>query len=339
MPVNELIARGVAPIGQDLPQIAGMIQGNRQRNALMDMQREQMQYNRGRDQAADAAKAAELKQNHTREQLGYAFFVAAKDPDVSRGAELLEEIGLDPSIIEGAEEGQVREIYAELGKKLAGVGGQEKGPGQLYKVGPSGTYATADKAIGQDAYSEPKAPPGPGQLYQVVGPDGKPRYVTAEEARGQQPFNKSEKPPVVADPALQAQDAGNVLAAIKTARDLIGANTTGFIGQKLGGVGGTEAYNLRAALDTVKSSIGFDRLQRMREESKTGGALGQVAVRELELLQATIASIDANQSGAQLRSNLGRVEKQYQRAMGAYQKAMQEQSGQSQGGWSIERVP
>jgi hypothetical protein len=60
----------------------------------------------------------------------------------------------------------------------------------------------------------------------------------------------------------------------------------------------------------------------MREESKTGGALGQIAVRELDLLQATIASLDANQSGNQLGANLDRVRKQYEKTMAAYQKAL-----------------
>ena len=47
---------------------------------------------------------------------------------------------------------------------------------------------------------------------------------------------------------------------------------------------------------TIKSSIGFDRLQQMREESPTGGALGQVSELELVTLQATLGSLDLNQS-------------------------------------------
>ena len=57
-------------------------------------------------------------------------------------------------------------------------------------------------------------------------------------------------------------------------------------------IGGTEARNLSKTIETVSATIGFDRLQRMRDESPTGGALGQVAVQELEALRATMGSLD-----------------------------------------------
>ena len=49
----------------------------------------------------------------------------------------------------------------------------------------------------------------------------------------------------------------------------------------------------------------------MREASPTGGALGQVAVQELEGLQSTIASLDIGQDEAVLRNNLAQVEEHY----------------------------
>ena len=58
---------------------------------------------------------------------------------------------------------------------------------------------------------------------------------------------------------------------------------------------------------TIKSSIGFDRLQQMREESPTGGALGQVSELELVTLQATLGSLDLNQSKENLLYNLERL--------------------------------
>ena len=57
-----------------------------------------------------------------------------------------------------------------------------------------------------------------------------------------------------------------------------------------------------------KANIGFDRLQRMRDESPTGGALGQVAVKELDALQASLGSLDTSQSSDQLLRNLERLE-------------------------------
>jgi hypothetical protein len=282
-------------------------QQNQRRNALVDIERSQ------------EARREGLYQNELQQQTAQS--QQALKAKAGRAALLAEMLKDKPQLLAQVDELAEEEDSVETVRQWLQLQ-QPKSPGQLYRVGPQGKYATAEEALGQPAYEEPKAPPGPGQLYQIVGPDGKPQYVTAEEARNQQPFNKSEKPPVVADPAAQVQDAENVLAAINTAKQLIKWNTTGLAGQKLGEYGGTDAYDLRSALDTVKASIGFDRLQRMREESKTGGALGQVAVRELDLLQATIASIDANQSAGQLQNNLNRVQTQYQKAMNAYQKAL-----------------
>jgi len=62
---------------------------------------------------------------------------------------------------------------------------------------------------------------------------------------------------------------------------------------------------------TIKSSIGFDRLQQMREESPTGGALGQVSELELVTLQATLGSLDLNQSKENILYNLERLEEIY----------------------------
>jgi hypothetical protein len=58
---------------------------------------------------------------------------------------------------------------------------------------------------------------------------------------------------------------------------------------------------------TIKSSIGFDRLQQMRDESPTGGALGQVSELELITLQSTLGSLDLNQSDEALIQNLDRL--------------------------------
>jgi hypothetical protein len=51
----------------------------------------------------------------------------------------------------------------------------------------------------------------------------------------------------------------------------------------------------------------------MRDASKTGGALGQVAVKELEALQASIASLDRGQSPDTLRRNLEDIKFYYGR--------------------------
>lgn len=62
---------------------------------------------------------------------------------------------------------------------------------------------------------------------------------------------------------------------------------------------------------TIKSHIGFDRLDRMRKESPTGGALGQVSEMELKQLNATLGSLDFAQSEAQFLEILDQISAEY----------------------------
>jgi hypothetical protein len=91
-----------------------------------------------------------------------------------------------------------------------------------------------------------------------------------------------------------------------------GFGTTGLAGAVASKVPGTPAYDLRQQIATVKANLGFDRLQAMRDASPTGGALGQVAVQELEYLQAAVASLDQAQTDQQLMAALEKVKRHYQ---------------------------
>lgn len=95
---------------------------------------------------------------------------------------------------------------------------------------------------------------------------------------------------------------GNAREAQRLSRD--GWFATGF-GSGLGRMtGGTSGTDLDALLSQIGSNTAFDRLSRMRAESPTGGALGNVTERELELLQSTIASMDVSQSDAQFQRSM-----------------------------------
>ena len=83
-------------------------------------------------------------------------------------------------------------------------------------------------------------------------------------------------------------------------------------GSMLASVPGSSAKDLASTVTTIKANIGFDRLQRMRAESPTGGALGQVAVQELVALQSTIANLDQSQSTEQFKANMQIALSQYQ---------------------------
>jgi hypothetical protein len=106
----------------------------------------------------------------------------------------------------------------------------------------------------------------------------------------------------------------NLRSQIKEVKELAsGMTTTGLVGMVTGSVPGTPAYDLAQKVETILANVGFDRLQQMREESPTGGALGQVAVQELVALQNSIANLKQGQSKEQFIKNLQRVDKSFAR--------------------------
>lgn len=88
--------------------------------------------------------------------------------------------------------------------------------------------------------------------------------------------------------------------------------TTGLTGAVLSKIPGRAAYDVDKTIDTIKANIGFQELADMRAASPTGGALGQVAVKELEFLQATIASLDSGLSYEEKVKVLDQVKTHYQ---------------------------
>lgn len=84
--------------------------------------------------------------------------------------------------------------------------------------------------------------------------------------------------------------------------------TTSGIGALLSALPGSPAYDLAAKLDTLRANIGFQQLAQMRAASPTGGALGQVAVKELDFLQAALGNLDKWQSPKQLRETILKIQ-------------------------------
>ena len=105
--------------------------------------------------------------------------------------------------------------------------------------------------------------------------------------------------------------AGTILSTVREARKMVGPLSAGFGGSIMGQVPGSPAVDLKALIDPIKANIGFQRLQEMRDMSPTGGALGQVAVQELNMLQSVVSSLDQNQSPEQLRKSFDKIEKHF----------------------------
>lgn len=107
--------------------------------------------------------------------------------------------------------------------------------------------------------------------------------------------------------------ADTAIALIDKAIADVSGWTAGPGGKVMGTLWGSPGYDLGAAIDTIKASAGFRELQSMRAESPTGAALGQVAVQELNFLQAMVGNLDRAQSPEQLRNMLGLVRTSYDR--------------------------
>lgn len=90
----------------------------------------------------------------------------------------------------------------------------------------------------------------------------------------------------------------------------ISGMTAGWVGALSSVAPSSPAFDLKRDIETLLANAGFDRLQEMRDNSVTGGALGQVSEREIALLQAASQNLLNSQSPDQLRKNLRAFQEQ-----------------------------
>lgn len=110
--------------------------------------------------------------------------------------------------------------------------------------------------------------------------------------------------------AMDAADAQQEIVSQKIDEALQLSNawgTTGLGNQIAGWMGGTQAHDLNQIVATIKANVGFDKLQEMRANSPTGGALGAVSENENRLLQSVFGSLEASQSKEQFQAHLTRL--------------------------------
>lgn len=83
--------------------------------------------------------------------------------------------------------------------------------------------------------------------------------------------------------------------------------SSGLIGQMTKDIEASPAGQLDSLYDSIRAKLGFDQLQTMRENSPTGGALGQVSDTENKLLQSTIAALKTGLPKDQQLKNLEKI--------------------------------
>jgi hypothetical protein len=132
--------------------------------------------------------------------------------------------------------------------------------------------------------------------------------------------------------ALEAANAkvSVVLDKIKQIKPLVSNWSVG-PGSYLAALPATQARDLAALKTTIEANLGFDELQEMRANSPTGGALGAIAVQELQMLVAAKANLDQAQTVDQFNTALGQLEQVYAGAVARRQKAFEETYAPLQG--------
>lgn len=128
------------------------------------------------------------------------------------------------------------------------------------------------------------------------------------------------------------QQAGVVMSTIDKSLGIIKNNSlaTGMPGAILGNLANTDARALNNNLMTIKANIGFDKLQEMRANSPTGGALGAVSEMENKLLQAVNGALDPMQKD-QLVENLTAIRNLYPQVIAERERAFQQDYGDPAG--------
>ena len=178
--------------------------------------------------------------------------------------------------------------------------------GNTFNLGPdvqiNGDYAVVKDNNAEGGVRFVVIPGSKTDLQQQAAAGKKTKIETAEQAAAEAQATSG---------TLVLEEINRAIKAIKESPLL----TTGVGAQITSNIGGTPAANVQALLAPIQANIGFDRLQRMRDESPTGGALGQVAVKELEFLQSVQGSLVQTQSAPQLLENLNRLSDQYKNSM------------------------
>ena len=122
----------------------------------------------------------------------------------------------------------------------------------------------------------------------------------------------------------------NVKQVIEDALALVRPDTVGIYAYGVGpipgkaSVKGTDSYNLLSAVKTIQSNLGFDKLQAIRDASKTGGALGNVSNKEIEFLQGAVRNLDIGQSADVLRKNIQAIYESYNRLQTSLEEDLKE---------------
>jgi hypothetical protein len=196
------------------------------------------------------------------------------------------------------------EFFKSLGMSEADAIASSKS-GTTVNVGDNGP-----KLVGQDQMlvPDPNSPAG----FRMVSVPGGRADVASQTAQTEAAAAQAEN-----DAVTQAAQRGkevkasvisqNVDALLKTLDrgGVFNLPEAGLLGNALGALGlNQDAVDFKNTLATLQSGVALGTLQAMKEASKTGGALGAVSEKELDLLINALGALKQDSSPALLRTNL-----------------------------------
>ena len=113
-----------------------------------------------------------------------------------------------------------------------------------------------------------------------------------------------------------------VSRVIENARTLLQNETNAGWGGLLENLPESSQKALAEYLKTLKGNVGFAKLQEMRNNSPTGGALGNVSDTEIGLLQSVLGSLDQKNSAAMLLETFDTIIRTSERGLGNMDRMM-----------------
>ena len=184
--------------------------------------------------------------------------------------------------------------------------------GQVSQVGGGGTTVNIgpDEGSLSTDYTFLRNPQGE-KIYE----NGLPIAVAVPGSPAAQDAQKAQEKKVARD-AQRGRAGGTVIQDIQRGLDLI-PDLTGLEAQ--GGILGANARKIAENIEgtitnriskfkeSALSNVGLDTLQQMRENSPTGGALGQVPIQQQKRLEQVLGSLDVTQELSVLEQNMKRV--------------------------------
>lgn len=126
-------------------------------------------------------------------------------------------------------------------------------------------------------------------------------------------LRKLMNPPAGAPSMLKMESRGRITSQVDQILAKASSTTTGRSGTLARMLGSTNAAELDSLIQTLEANLAFNELQKMRDASKTGGALGSIAVRELDLLGSVLGSLNTKQGLPAFKNSLQQIKKNVER--------------------------